>query len=135
MANEDPPGASLDQLKKKQRKTKTLDINVVGDDGEAATVRMTFRAISGPEFDQLKSGCKPTQEDKKQGLDYNADAFAPKLIAATCVDPEMTQEDAQEIWVSEDWNRGERMQLFMAAMEVCTAGLDVPFTSSGSSGT
>lgn len=128
---EEKPRATLDQLKKKQRKTKELELQVAGDDGELVEVTLTFQAISGYQFDQLKSTCKPTQEDKKAGLDYNAEKFAPKLIAATCIEPEMTEEDAQEIWDSEAWNRGERMQLFMAAMEVCTSGLNVPFKSSG----
>jgi len=123
--------ATLDQLKKKQRKTKELEITVEGDDGDPSTVTMVFQAISGYQFDQLKKDCKPTQEDKKAGLDYNAEKFAPKLIAATCIEPEMTEEDAQEIWESDEWNRGERMQLFMAAMEVCTSGLNVPFKSNG----
>ena len=123
--------ATLDQLKKKQRKTKNLALHVLDDDGEPVEVEMVFQAISGYEFDQLKKDCKPTQEDKKAGLDYNAEKFAPKLIAATCIEPAMSEDDAQEIWDSDEWNRGERMQLFMAAMEVCTSGLNVPFKSSG----
>lgn len=127
---DEPTRASLDQLKKKRRKTKTLNITVTGDSGKEVDVEMVFQAISGYQFDQLKSTCKPTQEDKKVGLDYNAEQFAPKLIAATCTDPQMSEEDAREIWDSDEWNRGERMQLFMAAMEVCNKGLDVPFSES-----
>lgn len=127
MSEESGVRPTLDQLKKKQRKTKTLPITVTDDSGEEVEVEMVFQAVSGYQFDQLKSKCKPNAEDKKIGLDYNAEKFAPMLIAATCIDPEMTEEDAKEIWDSDEWNRGERMQLFMAAMEVCTKGLDVPF--------
>jgi hypothetical protein len=59
-------------------------------------------------------------QDKKQGYGYNPDKFGPAIVAATCIEPEMTVEDAKEIWKSDDWNRGERMQLLMAAIEVCT---------------
>lgn len=133
MAEDDEPQeevqrATVGQLKKKQRKTKNLTVTVNDDSGEEVDVELVFQAISGYQFDQLKSRCKPTQEDRKQGLDYNADAFAPKLIAATCIDPPMSEDDAQDLWDSDDWNRGERMQLFMAAMEVCTSGLNVPFS-------
>lgn len=131
MTEEVKQKATVDQLKKKPRKTKTVEVTVIGDDGEPMVVEMLFQAISGVEFDRLKQRYKPTQEDRKAGLDYNSEKMAPLLIAATAVDPDLSEEDAQEIWDSDDWNRGERMQLFMAAMEVCTSGLNVPFKSSG----
>ncbi len=131
MTEEVKQKATVDQLKKKPRKTKTVEVTVIGDDGEPMVVEMLFQAISGVEFDRLKQRHKPTQEDRKAGLDYNSEKMAPLLIAATAVDPDLSEEDAQEIWDSDDWNRGERMQLFMAAMEVCTSGLNVPFKSSG----
>lgn len=126
------PTATLDQLKKKQRVTKTTTVAVNGDDGEPIQVSMKFRGIPAHEYDRLISRFPPRAKDKKQGYNYNPDEFGPALVAATCIDPEMTVDDAKEIWESENWNRGERMMLLMAAIEVCTAGLNVPFKRRGS---
>lgn len=125
------PRATLDQLKKKTRVIKTVQVGILGDDGQQVKVEMIFQAISAAEFDLLKSKFKPTQDQKKIGLDYNPDKFAPLLLSRTCIEPVMTEDDARDIWESDNWNRGERMQLLMAAMEVCTKGLDIPFISSG----
>jgi hypothetical protein len=121
------PKATLEQLKKKQRVTKTVFLVVNGDDGEPQEVGLTFRGIPAHEYDKLISKFPPRPKDKKQGYGYNPDEFGPALIAVTCIDPEMSEEDAKEIWQSDDWNRGERMMLLMAAIEVCTSGLNVPF--------
>jgi hypothetical protein len=126
------PKATLDQLKKKQRVTKTVHLVVNGDDGEPLEVGLTFRGIPAHEYDKLISKFPPRPQDKKQGYGYNPDEFGPAIIAATCIEPEMSVEDAKDIWKSDDWNRGERMQLLMAAIEVCTAGLNVPFTKRAS---
>lgn len=130
MTEQDRPRATLDQLKKKQKVRKDVEVTVTGDDGETVEVTMVFEAISAKEFDVLKAGHKPTQEQKKAGLDYNPDTFAPLLLSRVCVDPQLSLEDAKEIWESDNWNRGERLMLLMSAMEVCTKGLDIPFTSS-----
>jgi hypothetical protein len=129
---EPPPRATLDQLKKKQRVTKTVTVNVTGDDGDPMEVSLSFRGIPAQQYDKLISRFPPLKEHKKQGYQYNPDKFGPALIAATCVDPEITEEDAKEIWESDNWNRGERMMLMMAAIEVCTVGLNVPFKKSAS---
>lgn len=126
-----PPAATLNQLKKKKRVTKTITVVVTDDDGEPLEVSLSFRGISAYRYDKLISAYPPRPSDKKQGFGYNPDKFGPALIAATCIDPEMSEEDAKEIWESDDWNRGERMRLMMTAIEVCTAGLDVPFNRSG----
>ena len=121
------PRATLDQLKKKQRVTKSVSLTVTGDDGDPIEVSLSFRGIPAHEYDRLISKFPPRASDKKQGFGYNPDKFGPALIAATCVEPQMTVKDATEIWESDDWNRGERMVLLMAAIEVCTTGLNVPF--------
>lgn len=122
-----PPKATLDQLKKKRRVTKTVSLVVNGDDGEPVEVGLTFRGIPAHQYDKLISKFPPRPKDKKQGYAYNPDEFGPAIIAETCIEPEMSYEDAKEIWESDDWNRGERMMLLMAAIEVCTTGLNVPF--------
>lgn len=123
------PTATLGQLKKKQRVTKTVSV-VVNDEetGDPVEVNLSFRSIPANRYDKIMSAYPPRPKDKKQGYGYNPDEFGPAIIAETMVDPEMTRDDVKEIiWESDDWNRGERMMLLMAAIEVCTAGLNVPF--------
>lgn len=121
------PTATLAQLKKKRRVTKTVRMVLDGDDGEPTEVALTFRGIPAHEYDRLISKFPPRPQDKKMGYGYNPDKFGPAIVAATCIEPEMSEEDAIEIWESDDWNRGERMMLLMAAIEVCTSGLTAPF--------
>lgn len=128
----DRPRATLDQLKKKQRVSKSVNVAVTGDDGEPVEVSLTFRGIPAHEYDRLISRFPPKPKHKKQGYGYDPDEFGPHLIAATCIEPEMSVEDAKEIWASDNWNRGERMVLLMTAIEVCTVGLNVPFKRSAS---
>lgn len=125
------PTATLDQLKKKKRVTKTITLVLGDEDGDPVEVSLSFRGISSQRYDRLIAAHPPRNADKKKGYAYNPDTFGPAIVAATCVDPEMTLDDAKEIWESDDWNRGELMQLLMAAIEVCTAGLSVPFRKSG----
>lgn len=124
------PKATLDQLKKKQRVTKTVNVTVNGDDGEPVEVSLSFRGIPAKDYDRLISRFPARKQDKKLGYNYNPDEFGPAIISATCVEPDMTHEDAKEIWESDNWNRGERMLLLMAAIEVCTVGLNAPFKRS-----
>lgn len=123
------PTATLGQLQKKQRVTKTVSVVVNDEDtGEPIEVSLTFRGIPANRYDKIISAYPPRPADKKQGYGYNPDEFGPAIISATLIDPEMTKDQVKEIiWESDDWNRGERMMLLMAAIEVCTAGLDIPF--------
>jgi len=125
-----PPVATLGQLKKKQRVTKDVRVVVGDEDGEPVEVLLRFRAIAASRYDKIMAAHPPRPKDKKAGYAYNPDKFGPAIVAATCIEPEMSYEDAVEIWESDDWNRGERMMLLMAAVEVCTAGLNVPFNKS-----
>lgn len=129
---DDTPVATLDLLKKKQRVVKTVRVAVSDDAGNPIRVKLTFQGIPAQQYDKLLSRFPPRPKDKKQGYTYNPDEFGPALISKTCIEPEMSMEDAKEIWESDNWNRGERLNLLMTAIEVCTAGLNVPFKKSAS---
>lgn len=109
------------KLLKKSRKELTVTIELSGD-----PVELKFRAISQNELDKLRAKHKPTTEQKAQGLGVNLKSFQPALVAATLVDPELTEEEVQSIWTSDDWSEGELGNLFNAASTVCMAGFDVP---------
>lgn len=121
----------VDRLLKKKPRRKTVSVTLEDDGGEEEKVELVFQAIGAEEYDRLVASCPPTKQDKADGLSYDLDKFGPRLLSAVSYDPLLTVEEAQAIWNSEMWNRGERMALFSAAIEVCTKGLEIPFTSNG----
>lgn len=121
--------ATLDLLAKKRPVEKTVTVVTQGDDGPEE-LELLFRAIGSSEYDRLVGKFPPRPDQKKEGLTYDIDRFAPALISRVCVDPPMSDEDAVAIWTSEDWNRSEVMSLFMGAIDVCTSGLEPGPTSS-----
>ena len=116
---------TLGLLKSKKRKTAELEIAV---DGEAITLK--FQAISAGELDKLRAKHPPTKTQQAAGQGINFETFQPALVAMCLVDPEMSEDDAREMWKSDYWSSGELNQIFEAASDVCLAGLDVPPSAS-----
>ena len=98
-------------------------------------VVFTFKSIGRLRYDELVTENAPTKEQKKEGAEFNADTFPPVLVSESCVDPEMSLEDAVEIFASPDWNGAELRRLFFGALEVNTETGDIPLSKSGSEGT
>lgn len=97
------------------------------------TVTMVFRAIGRKNYDALIELYPPTEEQieefRNENLDrhgnpskgkpaYDIDKFAPALVAASCVEPEMTLDQVNELF--DEWNATELAQLWVAALEVNT---------------
>lgn len=120
--------ATLDELLKKPARTKEVTLKLSGEDGSVHEVFIRLKALGSQAYDDLLAEHPPTAEQKKEGSTYNADTFAPALIAACAVEPSMTTSEAKQIWTSDEWSRGEVTELFFACVEVCSKGLDVPFT-------
>lgn len=95
---------------------------------EKEEISFLFRAIGSQAYDKLLDKHPPNTEQRAAGSSYNIHTFAPALLAQVCVEPEMTPDEWKQIWNSPDWNRGETMQLFLNAVDLCNAGMDVPFT-------
>ena len=93
---------------------------------EEATLTFRFRSLSRKKYDELQSAHLPTpaqiQEAKDSGLGIpavNTDSFPPALIAASCVEPEMTLDDAKSLWEDdENWSQGELTMLYEVAIAV-----------------
>lgn len=116
--------ATFAKLSKKPRAEREVPVTV---GGEQLTV--LFKAIGAREYDRLLGEHPPNAKQKMEGQTYNMDTFGPALVAAVCVDPDLSEDEAKAIWESEDWSRGEVMTLFMNAVELCNQGMDVPFTA------
>jgi hypothetical protein len=123
--------ATYEMLVKKRHLEKEVTIKIPGDDGDLVEVTMLFRAIGAREYDRLLTKHPPSTEQRAQGGSYDINTFGPALISRVCVDPEMNEDECRQIWNSSDWNRGEVMSLFSAAVELCNQGLDIPFTGVG----
>ena len=115
--------ATLDKLLSKRRATTTFQVMI--DDEE---LDITFQSIGAAAYDKLVSKNPPTAAQRVDGASFNMDTFAPALISACSVTPELSPEDAKAIWESEDWSRGELMVLFRNAVEINNKGFNIPFS-------
>jgi hypothetical protein len=121
--------ATFADLQSKPKRTREVVLKVPDEDGEIIEFVVTLKAVGSKAYDDLMANHPPTPDQKKDGAQYNPDTFGPALIAACSFEPYLTPKEASELWNSEDWSRGEVMELFIAAVEVCSKGLDVPFTA------
>jgi len=107
---------------KKLRET-TVNVSV---DEDGSPVAFKLRALKRPEYRALLDSHPPV----KDGADWNADTFPPALIAASCVDPAMTPEQALQAW--EEWEAGEMGRLFITCWQLNEQTAGVGFTLPGS---
>lgn len=123
--------ATFEALLKKPRRQDTVRITSTGDDGEPLELLFRMQAIGSKAYDALVAKFPPKAEDKKQGAIYDHERFAPALVAACSESPRLTEDEARQLFDSEDWSGGEFGALFLGALRLCNAGLDVPFSVSG----
>ncbi len=117
--------ATLDQLLGKKRAEREVTFQMPGSGEE---VSFLFRAIGAKEYDQLVSKHPPTPEGRIEGSTFNIHTFAPALLARVVVDPDFSSSEWEKVWNSPDWNRGEVMQFFSIAVELCSTGMSIPFS-------
>lgn len=122
--------ATFEQLRAKPRRVSTFTITMPAEDGESTKLTMKYQAITSKAYDALVAECPPSTKEKQLGAQYDADAFAPALISAVSYQPPLTLEQAEELYTSPSWSGGEISTLFIEALRVCNAGLDVPFNVS-----
>lgn len=123
--------ATIDLLKNKPRASTEFTLYITDEDGNQNEVTLKYRAIGMREYDKLVSKHPPKPEQRVDGASFDIDSFAPALISAVCVEPEISPEDAKEIWNSPEWSRGDLMVLFRNAVELNNRGLDIPFSANG----
>lgn len=90
-------------------------------DGEV--VEFVFRSIGRSRYEEIFEECSPTEKQKQEAArkgeeepQWNEDTFPASVMAASIVEPEMTEEEVFEMWESEDWNQAELTSLFLAAL-------------------
>ena len=122
--------ATLDQLINKPRNTTEFSLYISDGNGGSNEVTLKYRAIGMMAYDKLVSKHPPKADERAEGASFHMDTFAPALISACAVEPEISPAEAKSIWDSDDWSRGDVMVLFRNAVELNNRGLDVPFNES-----
>lgn len=130
MADAQRKRATLDRLRTKKAREKSVEVELPLDGGGTEKVELLFRAIGSHDYDALMTKYPPTSVQRKEGAAYNVDRFAPALLAAVCAEPAMTEEEATDLWNSGEWNRGELMTLFREALNINVSGLNLDPTES-----
>jgi hypothetical protein len=116
--------ATFELLRNKRRAEREITLELSGED-----TTLLFRAIGAIEYDRLITKNPPNTDQKAEGSAYNLNTFGPDLLSHVCIEPELTKSEWSEIWNSSEWNRGEIMQIFLVAVELCNKGLDIPPTA------
>ena len=119
---------TFELLAKKPRRVLNFSVYTTDDAGEQVELKLRFQAVSSKTYDELVAAYPPKDKDKKQGQIYEVDAFAPALISAVSVVPRLTVAQAAELYTSDSWSGGEVASLYINALKVCNAGLDIPFS-------
>ncbi len=96
-----------------------------------------FKGIGRIPYDDLVElpEHQPSDEERKAGAHYNPQTFPAALVAASCIDPEISPEQATEIFEDPEWNGAELQKLFFGALEVNTETADIPLSKGGSNTT
>lgn len=120
--------ATFDLLRSKPKAEREILLKLPDENGDIQEMSMLFRAIGSQEYDKLLAKNPPTSEQKADGGSYNVNTFGPALLARVCIEPDLDAKQWGDIWNSADWNRGEVMQLFLTAVQLCNKGLDIPLS-------
>lgn len=106
---------------------------------EESTVCIVFRGVGGVAYEQLINSHQPTEKQKKDAQDkggismWNPETFPVALIHASIVEPDdLELEDVEQLW--REWNAGERVALFNAALDVNTLAREVADTGNAFGG-
>ncbi len=99
-------------------------------------VTFTFTDVGRKPFEEVLMAHPPTKAQKDHVaatgggiLEFDLDTFPPALLALTASDPELTLEEATEIF--DTWGSGDAEVLFSTALLVCKERVSVPLSKSG----
>lgn len=92
---------------------------------EANTHPFRFRALPRREFRALQDEHPPRPDNElDQALGGNAETFAPALVAACCVDPQMDLGQVESLL--DVLSEGQAMELFGCALTLNRSTVDLP---------
>lgn len=106
---------------------KPLQMRVTEARQQVFATCLTFfvRALPGRRYRELVAEHPPQEEDHQAArsgggpgarAEFHAESFAPVLVRESCVHPQFTKTDVEEIWAS--WSEPEKAHLFQQALRV-----------------
>ena len=109
------------ELRGRKPRTETVPIVIDTDDGEIE-VGMVVQGITARAYDDLLMAHQPTEEhlEAMPGLNWHPESFPVALVAASLIDPKMTEAEIRDLWADPGWNKGDSTALFAAALRVNT---------------
>jgi hypothetical protein len=113
--------ATLDILRGKKPRREEFTAPIGTDDER---VSFEYVAIGAKEYDAMLTKHPPTNEQRIAGAQFNMDTFAPVLLSRVCRDPALSAEEWKEIWTSDSWGRGELVDIFYKAVNLCSREID-----------
>jgi len=93
------------------------------------TVDFRLRGMSPQALSDLQAE-HPARQGREAKEAWNPETFSVALVAACAVDPEMTVEQTQALFVT--LNRSQRNDLFNGAWEASTGSVSIPFSERAS---
>lgn len=108
--------ATLEGLLSKAAPERSVVVDVNG-----TRMSLRLRAMSGPDYDALERQHGPEASDIDRlgrPLLFNPRTFPPALVAACCVEPVLSEDEAKKLWLSPSWSKGDLDALFSAAYEL-----------------
>lgn len=107
---------------------------------DEASERFSFRALPRADYQALLDAHPPSDEDVAKAADRGDPvpefdpSFMPALVAASIIEPALSEVEVHELWASPDWAWGELLMLFVTANSA-SAATSVVELGKGSTGT
>ena len=102
------------------------EANRARDAVRESSLEVVMRSIGRGRWEKLKEAHPPTEAQQEMAkskmgedavLEYNPDTFPIVAIAASCIQPVLTEDDVRQVWASEDWNEEECARLLQMALQ------------------
>ncbi|OPG10557.1 hypothetical protein [Microbispora sp. GKU 823] len=103
----------------------TQRMDAVREQMQAKTVVFRIQGLPKRRWSDLIAKHAPRPEDQAEGLDYHAETFPVAALAACCVDPELSEEQAARL-VDEILTNGQWAALWRAILEANNRAVDIP---------
>jgi len=100
------------------------ELAALEEEADLVSAEFTFQELPRPEYRKLIAAHPPVPGGPSTR--WNEDTFAPVLVAACCIDPVMTVEQAETIWAT--WSEATTFLLFGKAWEVNEGKVKIPFS-------
>jgi len=100
------------------------ELSQIEDEIRESEFEFTFEALGSQEYTKLKAAHPPSAKDRKNRLDFNSDTFPQRLIAACCVEPEISAEQAEQLLST--LTEGQVTKLWNCAIAVNVGADDAP---------